>query len=206
MKKIFFVFGLMVSSLIFSQEFKWGATANIHSSSIEGIHDFSRGRIAPSVGLFAEIPLETFQRSIYAPLRYYIYPVVEYSMEGERTILEQGRQYFRNDYVAAAVYGKFHFYRGYFENFYFMIGPRIAYNISEKRAGPTNEEAGYINLRDDDMHKLNFSVSGALGYVISDKVEVYLRYDQGLSKVYPHYEFRKTWNRLMGLGISYYFN
>jgi len=182
----------MVSSLIFSQEFKWGATANIHSSSIEGIHDFSRGRIAPSVG--------------YAPLRYYIYPVVEYSMEGERTILEQGRQYFRNDYVAAAVYGKFHFYRGYFENFYFMIGPRIAYNISEKRAGPTNEEAGYINLRDDDMHKLNFSVSGALGYVISDKVEVYLRYDQGLSKVYPHYEFRKTWNRLMGLGISYYFN
>ena len=56
------------------------------------------------------------------------------------------------------------------------------------------------------MHKLNFSVSGALGYVISDKVEVYLRYDQGLSKVYPHYYDKKTWNRLMGLGISYYFN
>ena len=206
MKKIFFVFAILLSGFSFAQEVKWGATANVHSSSIEGIHDFSRGRIAPSVGLFAEIPLETFQRSIYAPLRYYIYPVVEYSMEGEKAILEQGRQYYRNDYVAAAIYGKFHFYRGYFENFYFMIGPRIAYNISEKRAGPTNEEAGYINLRDDDMHKLNFSVSGALGYVISDKVEVYLRYDQGLSKVYPHYYDKKTWNRLMGLGISYYFN
>ena len=71
MKKIFFVFVLMFSSLLFSQEFKWGATANIHSASIEGVHDFSRGRIAPSVGLFAEIPLETFQRSIYAPLRYF---------------------------------------------------------------------------------------------------------------------------------------
>lgn len=87
-----------------------------------------------------------------------------------------------------------------------MIGPRMAYNISEKEQNTTNEEAGYINLRDDDMHKLNFSVSGALGYVISDKVEVYLDTTKVLSKVYPHYEFRKTWNRLMGLGISYYFN
>jgi hypothetical protein len=77
-------------------------TGNVHSSSIEGIHDFSRGRIAPSLGFFAEIPLETFQRSIYSPLRYYIFPVLEYSMEGEKTILEQGRQYFRNDFVALA--------------------------------------------------------------------------------------------------------
>ena len=133
MRKFYVILSFLFSVFFFSQEFKWGMTGNVHSSSIEGIHDFSRGRIAPSVGLFAEIPLETFQRSIYAPLRYYIYPVVEYSMEGERTILEQGRQYFRNDYVAAAIYGKFHFYRGYFENFYFMIGPRIAYNKSRTR-------------------------------------------------------------------------
>jgi len=84
MKKIFFVFAILLSGFSFAQEVRWGATANVHSSSIEGIHDFSRGRIAPSVGLFMEIPLETFQRSIYAPLRYYIYPVVEFSMEGEK--------------------------------------------------------------------------------------------------------------------------
>lgn len=206
MKKIFFVFAILLSGFSFAQEVKWGATANVHSSSIEGIHDFSRGRIAPSVGLFMEIPLESFQRSIYAPLRYYIYPVVEFSMEGEKTILEQGRQYYRNDFVAFALYGKFHLYRGYFENFYFMIGPRFAYNVSENRAGPTNEEAGYIGLRDDDMKKLNLSVSGALGYVISDKIEVYLRYDQGLSEVYPNYQDHKTWNRLVGVGFSYSFN
>ena len=47
-------------------------------------------------------------------------------MEGEKTILEQGRQYYRNDFVALALYGKFHFYRGFFENFYFMVGPRAA--------------------------------------------------------------------------------
>ena len=84
MKKIFFVFAILLSGFSFAQELRWGAIANVHSSSIEGIHDFSRGRIAPSVGLFMEIPLETFQRSIYAPLRYYIYPVVEFSMEGEK--------------------------------------------------------------------------------------------------------------------------
>ena len=206
MKKIYLLLTFFLSLPFFSQEFKWGMTGNVHSASIEGIHDFSRGRIAPSVGLFAEIPLETFQRSIYAPLRYYIYPVVEYSMEGEKTILEQGRQHFNNDYVAFSLYGKFHFYRGYFENFYFMVGPRVAYNISEKRTGPTNDEAGYVGLRDDDMHKVNISVSGAFGYVVSDKVEVYLRYDQGLSKVYPHYDAMKTWNRLLGIGVSYYFN
>jgi hypothetical protein len=56
-----------------------------------------------------------------------------------------------------------------------MVGPRFAYNVSEKRAGPTNDEAGYINLRDDDMKKLNISVSSGFGYVVSDKMEVYLR-------------------------------
>ena len=62
MKKIFFVFAILLSGFSFAQEVRWGATANVHSSSIEGIHDFSRGRIAPSVGLFMEIPLETFQK------------------------------------------------------------------------------------------------------------------------------------------------
>ena len=206
MRKFYVILSFLFSVFFFSQEFKWGMTGNVHSSSIEGIHDFSRGRIAPSLGFFAEIPLETFQRSIYSPLRYYIFPVLEYSMEGEKTILEQGRQYFRNDFVALALYGKFHFYRGFFENFYFMVGPRVAYNISEKRAGPTNQEAGYTNLRDDDMKKLNISASSAFGYVVSDKMEVYIRYDHGLTKVYPNYDYRRTWNRLLGIGVSYYFN
>ena len=206
MKKIYLILTFFLSLPFFSQEFKWGMTGNVHSASIEGIHDFSRGRIAPSLGFFAEIPLETFQRSIYSPLRYYIFPVLEYSMEGEKTILEQGRQYYRNDYVAFALYGKFHFYRGFFENFYFMLGPRFAYNVSENRAGPTNDEAGYINLRDDDMKKMSISVSGAFGYVVNDKVEAYIRFDQGLTKVYPNYDVMRTWNRLLGVGISYYFN
>ncbi|MBF1148506.1 MAG: hypothetical protein HXL67_01860 [Cloacibacterium normanense] len=75
--------------------------------------------------------------------------------------MEQGRQYYRNDFVAFALYGKFHLYRGYFENFYFMIGPRFAYNVSENRAGPTNEEAGYIGLRDDDMKFSNLKSTWA---------------------------------------------
>ncbi len=205
MKKIFFVFAILLSGFSFAQELRWGATANVHSSSIEGIHDFSRGRIAPSVGLFMEIPLETFQRSIYAPLRYYIYPVVEFSMEGEKTILEQGRQYYRNDFVAFALYGKFHLYRGYFENFYFMIGPRAAYAVSVNFKGPNIEyESG--QLGDDVTNKWSFAASAALGYVVSDNLEVYLRFDQGLSEVYPNYDFRPTWNRLLGVGFSYSFN
>ena len=205
MKKIFFVFAILLSGFSFAQEVRWGATANVHSSSIEGIHDFSRGRIAPSVGLFMEIPLETFQRSIYAPLRYYIYPVVEFSMEGEKTILEQGRQYYRNDFVAFALYGKFHLYRGYFENFYFMIGPRAAYAVSVNFKGPNIEyESG--PLGDDITNKWSFSASGAIGYVVSDNLEIYLRYDQGLSEVYPNYQDHKTWNRLVGVGFSYSFN
>ena len=60
-----------------------------------------------------EIPLEIFPEKHHAPLRYYIYPVVEFSMEGEKTILEQGRQYYRNDFVAFALYGKFHFIEGF---------------------------------------------------------------------------------------------
>lgn len=196
---------MFIVSHLFSQEVKWGVTANLHSSSIEGIHDFSRGRIAPSAGLFMEIPLETFQRSIYSPLRYYIYPVVEFSMEGEKTILEQGRQYYRNDFLAFTLYGKFHFYRGYWENFYFMIGPRAAYAVSVNFKGPViNYESG--PLGDDVTKKRSFAASTAFGYVVNDKLEVYIRYDQGLTKVYPNYDYRRTWNRLLGLGFSYTFN
>lgn len=206
MKKFYLVVALLLSLCYSSQEFKWGITGNVHSSSIEGIHDFSRGRIAPTVGFFAEIPMETFQRSIYAPLRYYIFPVVEFSMEGEKTIMEQGRQYYRNDFVAFALYGKFHLYRGFFENFYFMIGPRVAYAVSVDFKGPSNEETGYIHLNDDVTKKVSYSASTAFGYVFSDKLEVYFRFDQGLSKVYPNYTDHRTWNRLLGLGFSYYFN
>ncbi len=205
MRKFYVILSFLFSVFFFSQEFKWGMTGNVHSSSIEGIHDFSRGRIAPSLGFFAEIPLETFQRSIYSPLRYYIFPVLEYSMEGEKTILEQGRQYFRNDFVALALYGKFHFYRGFFENFYFMVGPRAAYAVSVDFKGPViNYESG--PLGDDVTKKWSFSASSAFGYVVSDKMEVYLRYDHGLTKVYPNYDYRRTWNRLLGIGVSYYFN
>lgn len=205
MKKLYLVLLLFFSVIAYSQEFKWGMTGNVHSSSIEGIHDFSRGRIAPSLGFFAEIPLETFQRSIYSPLRYYIFPVVEYSMEGEKSILEQGRQYYRNDFVAMALYAKFHFYRGFFENFYFMVGPRAAYAVSVDFKGPVIDyESG--PLGDDVTKKWSFSASTAFGYVISDKLEMYVRYDQGLSEVYPNYTYRKTWNRLLGIGVSYYFN
>ena len=74
-------------------------------------------------------------------------------------------------------------YRGYFENFYFMVGPRVAYNISEKRTGPTNDEAGYVGLRDDDMHKVNISVSGALGYVAVS----YTHLDVYKRQIYNHF-------------------
>ena len=40
MKKIFFVFAILLSGFSFSQEVRWGATANVHSSSIEGIHEY----------------------------------------------------------------------------------------------------------------------------------------------------------------------
>lgn len=205
MKKIVLIFSLLLGTLLYSQEVKWGVTANIHSSSIEGIHDFSRGRIAPSVGLFMEIPLESFQRSIYSPLRYYIYPVVEFSMEGEKTIIEPGRQYFRNDFVAGTLYGKFHFYRGYWENFYFMIGPRFAYAVSVNYNGPNvTYESG--SLGDNVTKKWSIGASGALGYVWDDKWEMYIRFDRGFTKVYPNYNMYTTWNRLLGFGVSYYFN
>jgi hypothetical protein len=70
--------------------------------------------------------------------------------------------------VALALYGKFHFYRGFLKILLYG-GPRVAYNILEKKG---YIKFGYINLRDDDMKKLNISVSSGFGYVVSDKMEV----------------------------------
>jgi hypothetical protein len=46
---------------------------------------------------------------------------------------------------------------------------------------------------------MNISVSGAFGYVVNDKLEAYIRFDQGLTKVYPNYDVMRTWNRLLEL-------
>ena len=74
-----------------------------------------------------------------------------------------------------------------------VVSPAICYEISNKahcEFAKRNRATLYIasvlssiNGIDDDMKKLNLSVSGAFGYVISDKVEVYLRYDQGISGI-----------------------
>ena len=121
MRKFYVILSFLFSVFFFFSRIQNGEmTATLHSSSIEGIHDFLEENCT-IVRFFAEIPLETFQRSIYSPLRYYIFPVLEYSMERRKNHLRTRRQYFTNDFVALALYGKFHFYRGFLKILLYML-------------------------------------------------------------------------------------
>lgn len=111
--------------------FKYGVTANLHQSNIRGIHSWSKGRIAPGLGAFAQFPLDArVDRGLY------LMPQIEFSMEGERAEDPRGEQKFYYNYINIPVYFKYYFSISkkselQEDNFFVQAGPN-RFTIIEK--------------------------------------------------------------------------
>lgn len=212
--------------LINAQSIKYGIVANFHKASTVNIHDRSKGNFGGGIGVFADIAL--VPNDIYDSAWLYFTPQLEFSMEGERGQAWNDKvakeQRYDNYYAAIPLYLKY-FLRnnGYKGDIYFMAGPKLeflVYNkVDEAQAIAYGNTRGYSNSAQDialgakslssiglgnEIAKFGYGVSVVAGVRVDSKWNVFLRFDRGLSKVYPDYSKYNTYNRMLALGINYY--
>lgn len=207
MKKVHTFIAVFLLIMLNAQDFKYGVTGNFHKGSIVGVHDRSIGKYGGSIGVFAEVPL--VENDIFDSAWLYITPQIEYSMQGENAEVKKdvyGLQKFHHDYIAMQVYLKWFFHKGNMKRDVFLFaGPRIEYLVREDRqVDPAYDVVHYkVNL-DDEINKFGYGVSFGAGMKVSQKVQAFLRYDRGFSKVYPKNDRNNTYNRLIAVGLNYY--
>ena len=213
MKKLFVIYALLLFGAVKSQSVKYGVTGSVHKGSIAGIHGVSKGDFSVNIGVFADFYL--VPNDIYDSAWLYFTPQLEFFTMGERSDWNEddiNRQKYSNSYVGLPLYIKYFLKNsGYKGDIYFMLGPKFEFLISDKQdEGKAVAEALAAGL-DPKKFGLNqktesfgYGISAKVGVKIDDKFDVFLRFDRGLSKVYPDYTPQATYNRFLAVGISYY--
>lgn len=209
MKKLNTFLALFFVLSLSAQTFKYGITGNFHQGSIAGVHDVSKGAFGGGLGVFGEIAL--VENDVFDSAWLYLVPQIEYSTQGENAKAEEekfGIQKFHYDYLAMQVYLKWFFHKGNMKRDVFLFaGPRIEYLVREKReVDPAYDAVYYKYNLDDAVNKFGYGVSLGAGLKVSQKLEAFLRFDRGFSKIYPNNDRSNTYNRLLAVGINYYLN
>lgn len=188
------------------EKFKYGITGNFHQGSIVGVHDRSQGKFGGSLGMFAEFSL--VENDVFDSAWLYLTPQLEYNMQGENADVNKGfsMQKFSHDYVAMEVYLKYFFHKGNMKRDIFVFaGPKIEYLVREKRVVPPGYDALYYRLnKDDKVKKFGYGASVGIGLKINQRMETFIRYDQGFAKVYVNNDINNTYNRFLGVGLNFY--
>ena len=226
MKKLSIILSLLLLGFANAQSVKYGVVANFHKGSTVNIHDRSKGNFGFGIGAFADFAL--VENDIYDSAWLYFTPQLEFSMEGERAQAWNdnvaAQQRYDNYYVSVPLYIKY-FLRnqGYKSDIYFMAGPKLEFlvhnKVDEQQAIDYANARGYSNNPadialgakslsnidlDNKIAKFGYGVSLVAGVRVDDKWNVFLRFDRGLSKVYPDYTKYNTYNRMLAIGINYY--
>ncbi|WP_312765422.1 porin family protein [Epilithonimonas sp.] len=213
MKKLIVIFSLLVFSSVSSQSIKYGVTGSFHKGSIAGIHNASKGNFGGSIGLFADFSI--VPNDIYDSAWLYLTPQLELYAIGEKASWNEkdnNQQKYNNTYIGVPIYLKY-FIRnsGYKGDLYFMIGPKFEFLVSEK-----NEEGDAVNKAmtagydpakfglGQKADSFGYGISAKVGVKVDDKLDVFIRFDRGLSKVYPDYVAQSSYNRFLAIGLSYY--
>lgn len=209
MKKFNTIVALLFLMIINAQTFKYGVTGNFHQGSIVGVHDRSEGKFGGGVGIFGQWSL--VENDIFDSAWLYVMPQLEYSMQGETADANEAKfdkQRFTHDYIAAQVYLKYFFHKGNMKRDFFVFGgPRVEFLIREKREVPAGYDDAYYYLnKDDKVNNIGYGASVGAGLQVSPKIEAFLRYDRGFSKVYTNNDRNHTVNHLLAVGINYYLN
>lgn len=213
MKKILFIYSVLLMGVASAQSIKYGVTANFHKSSIAGIHGVSKGNYGANVGVFADFAL--VPNDIYDSAWLYFTPQLEFYTIGERADWDENDkniQKYNNAYVAVPLYIKYYIRNhGYKGDIYLMAGPKFEFLVSEKQSEGNAQAEAIMNGFDPAIfglgRKINtfgYGVSAKAGSRINNKMEVFIRFDRGLSKIYSDYSRKSTYNRFLGIGVSYY--
>lgn len=205
MKKLSIALLLAATCGISAQSVKYGLTGNVHITGINSIYDASKPKFGGGFGVLATIPL--YPSDAFKSQYMFIQPQVEFSMQGENSkVPGYGDQKFNNNYISAAVYYKYFFHKeGVRSDVYLFAGPKAEFLVSNSRETTAAYEIAHANInKDKNINNFGVGVSGGVGYSASDEIEIFARYDQGLTKVYPDNP-NNTFNGVIALGLNYIF-
>lgn len=195
------IIGALMASATVSAQVQFGATVKGHLSHIRGIHAESKGRIAPSAGVFAQIPLASGTSS-----GFYFVPQLEVSMDGEKNSATGGEQKLYYTFLNMPLFVKYYFQfcsADSGKGFFAMAGPKIGFSLGEKIEGSSftqTEVAVHHSFK-----KSNFGFAVGAGYHFIPQLEAFVRYDHGFTKVYDMYS-GATRHYQLGAGINYVFS
>ena len=208
MKKLLVLFSVVLLGFAQGQSVKYGLTGSVHKGSIAGVHGVGKPAWGGSLGVFADIAI--VPNDMYDSAWLYFTPQLEVYTMGEKGDWDEDKsnyQKYSNVYVGVPLYLKY-FLRG---DIYLMFGPKFEFLVSEKTdEGTAVKDATAAGFDPNNFGlgqktaSFGYGVSAKVGVKASDKLEVFLRFDRGLSKVYPDYKAYNTYNRFLALGVSYY--
>ncbi len=196
-----------------AQSIKYGVTGSIHKSSMPGIHGVGKPAWGGSIGVFADFSL--VPNDIYDSAWLYFTPQLEVFTMGEKGDWNEDKidyQKYSNIYVGVPLYIKY-FLRnnGYKGDIYFMAGPKLEFLVSEKTDEGNAVKEALANGSDPNkfglgqrINKLSYGLSVKVGAKVNDRLEAFIRFDRGFAKIYPDYTKSNTYNRFLGIGVSYY--
>ena len=219
MKKILVASAVMFSALCFAQidfsSTRFGVTGGLNYSRIKNAHNPSGPLYTFQAGGLALIPIGNDDQ-------FYIQPELTYYGGGETGKDKNAKNasgynaVYSNSYISVPLY-----FKGYFSEaeseFFAMAGPRFSFlvNQSVKDAPLRYTVEGDPNLGiNGKASPFNLALSGGVGFSYKRTMEVALRYDGGLSNVYPdmiegytkdpNTEKRKT-EQVVSVVVSYIF-
>lgn len=212
MKKLIIIGFVLLIGLANAQSIKYGVTGSFHKGSIAGVHGISKGDFGGSLGLFADFSL--VPNDIYDSAWLYLTPQLEVFTIGEKGDWnedEKDYQKYRNIYVGLPIYLKYYLKNhGYKGDIFFMLGPKFEFLVSEKTDEGTAvndaKNAGFDPNKFGLGQRINtfgVGISGKVGVRVTDNMDVFIRFDRGMSSVYPDYKQQTTYNRFLSLGFSY---
>lgn len=212
MKRLIVIYALLLAGLVNAQAIKYGVTGGVHRGSIPGIHGISKPAWGGNFGVYADISL--VPNDIYDSAWLYFTPQVEMFSMGETGDWNEDKvnyQKYRNIYLGVPLYIKYYLKNhGYKGDIFFMLGPKFEFLVSEKTdEGTAVNDAKNAGLDPNKfglgqrINTFGLGISGKVGVRVTDNVDVFIRFDRGISSVYPDYKQQTTYNRFLSLGFSY---
>ena len=204
-KKIALSLSVFASFFSFAQidfsSTRFGLTAGPTYSRVQNAHNPSSARVNFFAGAFAIIP-------VGGDDMFYLQPGVEYLGAGENG--DNGTKY-GSSYLSVPIYFKTYFSEAESE-FFGQLGPRFGFLLSQKVENPSRsiynvEEFGKAAAFD-------LAVSAGLGFSYKRKVEIFARFDYGITDNLPDLKvetqdpasLKAKKQHILSAGISYIFD
>lgn len=218
MRRIILMTALLSLSFISAQidlsNTRYGITIGPNYGGVKNAHNPSGQRLGFFGGVFALIPLD------YDDM-YYLQPEVLYLSAGETgkdDAVKNKPGYnakYVNNYISVPINIKIYFSE--YENEFFAFGgPRFDFLISQKVKNPSRPAYEINNY--GKANSFNLDLGLGIGYSYRRYLEIYVKYDAGLSNTYPylknapseietgdyHVPLKKS-EQMVSLGLSYIF-